>query len=176
MASVLTRIDEGTAKAQQTASPFLSGIHRPMEEELTLTELEVRGTIPHALRGRYLRTGPNPIAADPASYHWFTDDGMVHGLAIRDGKAIWYRNRWIGSRSNAVARGTAPAPGPRHGPSDTVNTNIVDLGGRVFAVVEGGSYPVELSETLDGQRYTDFGGSLAGSFTPHPHRDPLTGD
>ncbi len=177
MASVLTRIDDdGTAEGQPTAHPFLSGIHQPMEKELTLTELEVRGIIPEALRGRYLRTGPNPVAADPASYHWFTGDGMVHGLAIHDGKALWYRNRWIGSRTTAAARCTTPAPGPRHGHSDTVNTNVVDLGGRVFAVVEGGSYPVELSETLDEQRYDDFGGSLVGSFTAHPHRDPLTGE
>jgi carotenoid cleavage dioxygenase len=147
-----------------------------MEQELTLTELKVRGTIPPALYGRYLRTGPNPIAPNPASYHWFTGDGMVHGLAIRDGKALWYRNRWIRSHCNAAARGMPPAPGPRHGPSDTVNTNVVDLAGRVFAVVEGGSYPVELSETLDEQHYDDFGGSLAGSFTAHPHRDPLTGE
>lgn len=88
MASVLTRINEGTGEAKQVAHPFLWGIHRPMEDELTLTELEVRGAIPQALRGRYLRTGPNPVAADSASYHWFTGDGMVHGLAIRDGKAL----------------------------------------------------------------------------------------
>ncbi|WP_380787762.1 carotenoid oxygenase family protein [Sphingomonas sp. R86521] len=177
MASVLVRIDDEEGdEAQRTTHRFLSGIHRPLTEELTLTELKVRGTIPPALSGRYLRTGPNPVAPDPASYHWFTGDGMVHGLAIRDGKALWYRNRWIGSRRNAAARGVAPAPGPRRGSSDTVNTNVVDLGGRVFAVVEGGSYPVELSETLDDQRYDDFGGSLTGSFTAHPHRDPLTGE
>ena len=177
MASGLARMDDDEVRdRQRTAHHFLTGIHRPMKQELTLTELEVRGTIPPALCGRYLRTGPNPLAPDPASYHWFTGDGMVHGLAIRDGKALWYRNRWIGSHANAAARGTTPAPGPRHGSSDTVNTNVVDLAGRVFAVVEGGSYPVELSETLDEQRYDDFGGSLAGSFTAHPHRDPLTGE
>jgi carotenoid cleavage dioxygenase-like enzyme len=177
MASVLATIDDGEVEeGQRTAHRFLTGIHRPMEQELTLTELEVRGTIPPALCDRYLRTGPNPIAPDPASYHWFTGDGMVHGLAIRDGKVLWYRNRWIGSHANAAARGMPPAPGPRHGPSDTVNTNVVDLAGRVFAVVEGGSYPVALSETLDEQHYDDFGGSLAGSFTAHPHRDPLTGE
>lgn len=177
MASVSSRKDQGEIRASQLAGHrFLTGIHRPMEQELTLTELEVCGTIPAALSGRYLRAGPNPVAPDPTSYHWFTGDGMVHGLSIRDGKALWYRNRWIGSHANAAARGTAPAPGPRRGPNDTVNTNVVDLAGRVFAVVEGGSYPVELSETLDEQRYDDFGGSLAGSFTAHPHQDPLTGE
>ncbi len=156
-------------------NPFLSGIHAPMTEEVTLTELAVRGTIPAGLDGRYLRIGPNPVAADPAAYHWFLGDGMVHGLAIADGKALWYRNRWIRSEAVAAARHVAPAPGPRHA-FDTVNTNVVAIDGRTFALVEAGSYPVELDETLDGQVYNPFDGTLKGSFTAHPHRDPKTGE
>jgi carotenoid cleavage dioxygenase len=146
-----------------------------MTEELTLSELEVAGEIPAALDGRYLRIGPNPIHADPASYHWFMGDGMVHGLRISGGRALWYRNRWIRSNEVAAALGCEPAPGPRH-EFDTVNTNVVAVGGRTFALVEAGSYPVELSETLDGQVYNPFDGTLAGSFSAHPHRDPLTGE
>ena len=156
--------------------PFLSGIHRPMTEELTLTELAVTGELPPALDGRYLRIGPNPVAADPASYHWFMGDGMVHALRIKDGRALWYRNRWIRSNAVAAARGGAPAPGPRHGGFDTVNTNVVDVAGRTFALVEAGSYPVELSDALDEQVYNPFDATLAGSFTAHPHLDPLTGE
>ena len=43
-------------------------------------------------------------------------------------------------------------------------------------MVEAGSFPVELSETLAAQRYNPFDGTLDGSFTGHPHRDPLTGE
>ncbi len=156
--------------------PFLHGIHKPMAEELTLNDLPVVGTIPAALNGRYLRIGPNPVVPDPAGYHWFTGDGMVHGLAIKDGKAIWYRNRWIRSHKVATALGKTAAPGPRHGGFDTVNTNVVDIAHRTFALVEAGSYPVELSETLDRQTYNPFDGTLKGSFTAHPHLDPLTGE
>ena len=156
--------------------PFLSGIHTPMAEEKTLTELAVTGEIPLALDGRYLRIGPNPVAPDPAGYHWFTGDGMVHGIALKDGRALWYRNRWIRSNTASKALGTAPAPGPRHGHGDTVNTNVMAIGGRVWALVEAGSYPVELGETLDEQTYNPFDGTLAGSFTAHPHQDPLTGE
>src|SRR3546814_6201655 len=42
------------------AHPYLTGIHKPMEEELTLEALAVDGEIPAALSGRYLRNGPNP--------------------------------------------------------------------------------------------------------------------
>jgi 8'-apo-carotenoid 13,14-cleaving dioxygenase len=155
--------------------PFLSGIHAPMREELEIEDLPVTGTIPPALNGRYLRIGPNPVKPDPAGYHWFIGDGMVHGLRISQGRALWYKNRWI--RSNAVAKalGKEPAPGPRHS-FDTVNTNVVGIGGRTFALVEAGSYPVELSDDLEGQAYNPFDGTLSGSFTAHPHLDPLTGE
>ncbi len=155
--------------------PFLTGIHTPMDQELYLTDLRVTGEIPPGLNGRYLRIGPNPVTADPASYHWFIGDGMVHGLAINAGQAQWYRNRWIRSNEVARARGTQPAPGPRHD-FDTVNTNIVAIGDRAFALIEAGSYPVEIGATLDDQRYNPFDGTLAGSFTAHPHRDPKTGE
>ncbi|MGH6616067.1 carotenoid oxygenase family protein [Sphingomonas sp.] len=156
--------------------PFLTGIHQPMAAELTLEDLPVTGTIPAVLDGRYLRIGPNPVAPDPAGYHWFTGDGMVHGVAIRQGKALWYRNRWIRSRRVADTLGGRPAPGPRHGGFDTVNTNVLAVAGRTFALVEAGSYPVELSDTLDEQTYNPFDDTLSGSFTAHPHRDPLTGE
>jgi carotenoid cleavage dioxygenase len=156
-------------------NPFLTGIHEPMTSELTLTELDVTGTIPAGLEGRYLRIGPNPVAADPASYHWFIGDGMVHGLALSGGRALWYRNRWIRSNAVARARGVEPAPGPRHD-FDTVNTNIVAIGGRTLALVEAGSYPVKLDEMLGRQLYDNFGGTLKGSFSAHPHRDPRTGE
>lgn len=160
----------------RTESPFLVGIHAPMRSELTLHDLDVTGSIPTGLDGRYLKMGANPVAPASAGHHWFLGDGMVHGLAIEGGRAAWYRNRWIGSRTAAAALGRTAAPGPRRGRSDTVNTNVVAIGGRAFALVEAGSFPVELSETLDGQCYSAFQGTLEGSFTGHPHRDPLTGE
>ena len=160
----------------KSENPFLVGIHAPMPAELTLHDLPVTGSIPPALNGRYLKMGANPVSPDPAGHHWFLGDGMVHGLALREGRAPWYRNRWIGSRLAAAALGRPAAPGPRRGRNDTVNTNVVEIGGSAFALVEAGSFPVELSETLDEQAYNPFGGTLAGSFTGHPHRDPLTGE
>ncbi len=160
----------------RTGTPYVVGIHRPMQSELTLEHLPVTGSIPAGLNGRYLKMGANPVNPDAAGHHWFLGDGMVHGIAIRDGRVLWYRNRWIRSRLAAAALGRAAAPGPRRGRNDTVNTNVVDIGGRVFAVVEAGSFPVELSATLEEQCYNPFDGTLGGSFTGHPHRDPVTGE
>ncbi|GAB6844445.1 carotenoid cleavage dioxygenase [Methylorubrum rhodinum] len=157
-------------------SPFTVGIHAPMREELTLTDLTVTGSIPAGLDGRYLKMGANPVRPAARAHEWFLGDGMVHGLALTDGRARWYRNRWIGSRLAAAALGRPAAPGPRRGRNDTVNTNVVEIGGRAFAVVEAGSFPVALSETLEAQNYNPFDGTLAGSFSGHPHRDPLTAE
>lgn len=155
---------------------FLSGIHAPLHEELTLTDLRVTGTIPPELSGRYVRIGPNPFKPDPRGYHWFIGDGMVHGLRLKDGKAEWYRNRYIRSKKLESEGGLKAAPGPRRGPFDTVNTNVARIAGKTMALVEAGSYPVELSDELESVAYSDFGGGLKGPFTAHPHEDPLTGE
>lgn len=155
--------------------PLLTGIHQPMAAELTLEDLEVDGVIPSELDGRYVRIGPNPAAPDPRSYHFFTGDGMLHGVRIRDGRALWYRNRWIRSEEVAKAKDLPAAPGPRHA-FDTVNTSVLDHAGSGWALVEAGSTPVRFDEHLEAQRYDDFGGTLPGSFTAHPRRDPATGE
>lgn len=155
--------------------PFLTGIHEPMQAELTIEDLPVTGTIPAQLDGRYLRIGPNPVNPEAAGHHWFIGDGMVHGLRLQDGKALWYRNRW--TRSGDVSRqlGEAPIPSPR-GDTTTVNTNVMQIAGRTFALVEAGTAPIELGETLESLAYNPFDGTLKGPFTAHPHLDPLTGE
>jgi 8'-apo-carotenoid 13,14-cleaving dioxygenase len=157
--------------------PYLTGIYEPIQRELVIEDLTVAGAIPPELDGRYLRIGPNPIRADPRSYHWFIGDGMVHGVRIQGGRARWYRNRWIRS-SKAVGKmlEVPAAPGPRHGSSDTVNTNVIGHAGAAWALIEAGSTPVRLNATLEAQTYDDFGGTLKGAFTAHPRRDPVTGE
>lgn len=155
--------------------PLLTGVHEPITEELTLFDLEVVGTLPSALDGRYVRIGPNAADPDPRTYHFFVGDGMLHGVRIRNGRAEWYRNRWIRSEAVAEALGEPPAPGPRH-VFDTVNTSVLDHAGSGWALVEAGSTPVRFDEELGRQRYDDFAGTLPGSFTAHPRRDPATGE
>jgi carotenoid cleavage dioxygenase len=66
-----------------------------------------------------VRNGPNPVVApDPASYDWFVGDGMVHGVRLEEGRARWYRNRWVRSRLVARALGEQPRSGPVHADMD----------------------------------------------------------
>ena len=135
-------------------SPWLTGNYAPVTEEVTAADLPVTGTIPDGLDGRYVRNGPNPRGeADPATYHWFTGEGMVHGLRLRDGRADWFRNRWVGP-----------------------NTNVISQGGRTWALVESGPVPVELTDELDPIAVNGFDGTLEDGYTAHPKRDPHTGE
>jgi carotenoid cleavage dioxygenase-like enzyme len=158
-------------------SPWLSGLNAPITEEVTALDLEIEGSLPVELEGRYVRNGPNPVGpVDPATYHWFTGDGMVHGVRLRGGRAEWYRARWVRSNAVSEALGEAPKPGERHGGMDTVNTNVIGLAGHTCALVEAGARPVELSYELDTIAHTDFAGTLPNGFTAHPKVDPVTGD
>lgn len=164
-------------KRRKDAHPYLTGIHAPMQEELTLTELAVDGAIPAALDGRYLRIGPNPVTPpNPATYHWFVGDGMAHGLRLKDGKALWYRNRWIRSGDVSKALGEEPVPARGGRERGNANTNILGIGGRTWALVEAGNSPVELSDELDTIAINPFDETLDGPFSAHPHRDPETGE
>ncbi|MFV0306704.1 MAG: carotenoid oxygenase family protein [Desertimonas sp.] len=165
------------ATAAAPSPRWATGAYAPVTEELTARDLTVIGRLPAELDGRYLRNGPNPIGPiDPHTGHWFTGDGMVHGIRLRDGRAEWYRNRWIRSNAVSEALGEPPAPGERHGGLDTANTNVIGLAGRTFALVEAGARPVELTEDLTTVGHSDLGGTLPHGYSAHPKRDPATGD
>jgi carotenoid cleavage dioxygenase len=155
---------------------FLDGPFAPVREEVTALDLPVTGTIPPELVGRLARIGPNPVTPpDPASHHWFVGTGMVHGVRLRDGRAEWYRNRYVRDGDAAGALGLPPLPGDR--PDDgVVNTHVVGIGGRTFALVEAGSRPIELSDDLESLARCDFDGTLDGGFSAHTKRDPATGE
>ncbi len=157
---------------------YLEGNFAPVTDEVTLTDLPVTGTIPTELTGRYLRNGPNPVTPpDPDAYHWFVGDGMVHGLRLDEGRASWYRNRWVRSAVVADALGEPHHPGPVHADMDFgPNTNVIGHAGKVLAIVEAGSRPYELTDELDTVGPTDLGGTLQGGYTAHPKRDPRTGE
>jgi len=181
--SVSERVATWTSRLMQMRVPyspvneFLEGPYAPVHEERTETALRVTGELPVELNGLYARIGPNPIGVpNPAVYHWFLGDGMVHGLRLREGRALWYRNRWVGTTPVNKALGRLDAPGPRRGVIDTVNTNIVGCGGRLWALVEAGPVPVEMNAELETVRHAYFDSTLARAYSAHPHVDPVTGD
>jgi len=166
-----------TATVEETRNRYLRGGFAPVHEEVTAFDLPVIGRIPAELNGRYLRNGPNPVWADAARYHWFLGDGMVHGVRLRDGRAEWYRNRFV--RQTAVTRmlGEPPRRAAVYAGVDVpANTHVIGYSGKTLALVEGGTLPYELSYELETIGTHDFAGTLPGGFTAHPKLDPVTGE
>lgn len=159
-------------------SRYVSGAYAPVNSEITLSELPVTGRIPEHLDGRYLRIGPNPVTDPGPDYHWFLGDGMVHGLRLRDGRAEWYRNRFVRSPKVAAVLGEPPprSARPHAGMDYAPNTNIVGHADRTLALVEGGPRPYELTEDLDTIGPCDFAGTLRGGYSAHPIIDPDSGE
>ncbi|MFN5650436.1 MAG: carotenoid oxygenase family protein, partial [Actinomycetes bacterium] len=160
-------------------NPFLRGNLAPVDVETTAFDLRVTGTLPAEFDGRYLRNGPNPLGpVNEAKYHWFSGHGMVHGIRIRDGRAEWYRNRWV--RNNDVADLLGEPRPESDWPADhqqfAANTNVIGHAGKTYAIVEAGAPPIELSHDLDTVRISSFGGTLPHAFSAHPKRDPRTGE
>ncbi|MDT3396180.1 carotenoid oxygenase family protein [Streptomyces sp. B1866] len=157
--------------AGRDARPFLRGAFAPVTEEVTAFDLPVTGRIPRELNGRYLRTGPNVLGLeDPRAHHWMLGDGMVHGVRLREGRAEWYRNRWV--RSAGVARKLGePYPGPVPENDFACNTHVIGHRGRILALQESGPLPYELDGELDTVGPYDFRGTLEGAYTAHTKYD-----
>jgi len=166
---------KGAVMEALDASPYVAGNFAPVTDERTITHLNVIGTIPDELEGRLLRNGPNPIRdVDMQNHHWFLGDGMVHGIRLRDGRAEWYRNRFVGSERTQELLSKA-GQGELIGQSGP-NTNVIGHAGKTYAIVEAGTKPVELTYELETVRTNGFNDSLLNGYSAHPKYDPLTGE
>ena len=124
---------------------YLEGNFGPVREEVTVTELPVTGTLPDQLDGRYLRIGPNPVNDRvPATYHWFTGYGMVHGVRLREGRAEWYRNRYVRSRTSR-RRSASRRGRDRHTRAWTSCEHECDRAGRTHVRDRRGRRPARTS-------------------------------
>ena len=161
-------------------NPYLIGNFAPVEDELTVTDLRVTGEIPRELNGRLLRIGPNPVGSpDPDTHHWFLGSGMVHGLRLEDGKARWYKSRYVRDDMVAAEKGWPPVSGPTNELTlggGLANTNILSHAGKTLALVEAGNLPVELDYDLETVARTNFEGTLPGGLSAHPRLDPDSGE
>ena len=177
VASILAM--KNTSTLRTSSNPFLAGNLAPVDVETTAFDLRVTGKLPGELTGRYLRNGPNPIGeVNPDSYHWFLGSGMVHGIRINDGKAEWYRNRWVRDRNVAKSLGeqAPPSDWPADHAQFASNTNVIGHAGATWALVEGGSPPIEMNYELETVRVSNFANTLPQAFSAHPKRDPRTGE
>ncbi|WP_328387499.1 carotenoid oxygenase family protein [Nocardia sp. NBC_00416] len=160
--------------SDSATAPWLTGLFAPVPDEIDAYDLPVEGTLPPELTGRYFRNGPNPELGG-ASAHWFIGDGMVHGVRLREGRAEWYRNRWVRTTRFTEGASLRREDGTVDRAAVSANTHVIAHADRIMALVESG-FPHELTPELDTVGPRDFGGRLTTAMTAHPKRDPRTGE
>lgn len=101
----------GPASAQARNHYANEGNIAPISAEFTETDSEVIGKIPVELSSRYVGNGPNPVTpVDSRAHHWLSEHGMVHGVRLGEGRACWYRNRWVQDLLIDLVTVTTPKP------------------------------------------------------------------
>ena len=138
---------------------YLQGNYAPVKNLISETGLKVTGQIPKDLSGLFVRNGPNPMSSvNEKKHHWFLGEGMLHGIRLDSGNALWYKNKLVnGNDSNA-------------------NTSVISHAGKMYAIVEAGGYPVEIDQDLNSLNSKPFYGDRNSGFTAHPKIDPDTNE
>lgn len=155
---------------------WLQNNFAPVDDEIEVFNLPVRGAIPPELNGLYVRNGSNPKTH--RSPHWFLGDGMVHGIRLEGGRAVSYRNRFVRTRlweagltlDESIQQGLFPGGANTQG-----NVSCVYHAGKLLVSGEiGHAYQLDPNDLSTIGAY-NFGGRLNTSFTAHPKIDPATG-
>lgn len=146
----------------------------------------IAGKAPEGLSGALYRNGPAQMQyGDAFASHWFDGDGMVHRIAIADGKAT-HAGRFVETNKRKVEQAAqkflAPGFGTEADPSFAVsgaddinaaNTSVLMSGGEVLALWEGGSAFRLDPVTLETRGPKTWRPDLKGMpFLAHPKREP----
>ena len=98
----------------------LEGNSAPVDDERDCVPTHVVGEVPAALRGTFVRNGPNPHTG--WSPHLYAGDGMLHAVTFGDDGVLTYRNRWV--RTPLWAERSFARDGRDH-TRTTANTHVV---------------------------------------------------
>jgi carotenoid cleavage dioxygenase len=100
---------------------------------------------------------------------------MLHGVALRDRKACWYRNRYVRTKQLSGEGTFVDDQGHVDHTVGSANTHVISHAGRILALVEG-SFPYEVTPELETRGWYDFDGRLRTAMTAHPKLDPVSGE
>ena len=175
-----------TAHALDALTPYVKGLYAPVGQEITSGDLTIIGRLPSDLNGMFVHNGANPrFINTSAGYSWFDGDGMVQGIQLDDGDAV-FRSRWVKTAGLAedIAAGQATYIGSNAKPGirgkrhkNVANTDLVYHSGRLLALWWEGGEPYELSlPELDTVGAFTYGGTLNAGMTSHAKVDPKSGE
>ena len=157
------------SKVDETAW-HLQGNWAPVKDEITVSDLEVKGEVPKEINGLYVRNGMNPRSG--YSDHWFFGNGMLHGFNFENGK-VSYKNRYVRTPYYEKDLDIIGSFGDLS--ASPANTHIIKHADRLLALEEA-HLPWEVDEDLVTKGAYDFSGKLKGAMTAHPRVCPKTGE
>lgn len=176
------------------AAPTPGNWHRcfaDLTDEHGFADLEVEGRLPADLRGTVYRNSAARFHHPGGRFgHWFDGDGAVSAVRFADGGAqgavrlVQTEARAQEARTGKLSNGGFRTPTPsvlrqlyrvlrgRTVSRNPANTSVVCMGGRLFALCEGG-LPVEVDAAdLRTLGETDLDGVVPMMFSAHPRRVP----
>jgi all-trans-8'-apo-beta-carotenal 15,15'-oxygenase len=172
-------------EAQRAKTPWTLGFDG-LQADVEPMRLTLQGRLPHGLQGAFFRNGAARHQLGGQRYHhWFDGDGMVQKYQIGDG-AIVHRGRFVrtpkfiadsaAGRPVRQAFGTHPPGAERLASPDDINvanTSVVQHGGELMALWEGGSATRIDATTLETRGPKVWSPDHAGMpFSAHPKIEP----
>ena len=152
----------------------MTGHLAPVADEIDAVDLPVDGRAAARAHRPVPAQRPQPAAGRSRPRTGSPGHGMVHGIRLREGRAEWYRNRWV--RTKALRAQSMFGPDGRStAPSASPTPTSSPHAGRIMALVES-SFPHVLTPELGTVGPCDFGGRLTTAMTAHPKTDPTTGE
>ncbi len=173
---------EDSFDAALAADSRLLGWATPPVDDFEPRRLEIEGTWPADLRGKFRRIGPAAHSRHGLRYrHWFDGDGMIQEFRF-DGGEVSHRGRMLETPKLALedrhgerlfpAFATRPEGASavrRADDMNTANTALLDHRGELLALWEGGSASLIDRDSLSWQSFKSWGADLEGlPFTAHP--------
>jgi all-trans-8'-apo-beta-carotenal 15,15'-oxygenase len=172
----------GWLRAQVSAHPWLAGWKTFGRDSAGPTVATLEGRWPAELTGTLYRNGPGWFDRAGTRYtHWFDGDGLMRSWRIGGGQVVHgarmiatrkFRREQASGRFEMPAAGTRienPAPVRNNDDVNTANTAVVKIGGRVFALWEGGSAIEIDADTLATRGPQTWRDDLvAAPFSAHP--------
>ena len=153
--------------------------------DLRCDSLTITGRWPAELLGRFYRNGPALFERGGQRYqHWFDGDGMVQQFSFNGGK-VAHRGalvrthkllteqkagKFVYSAFGSHIQSDLPLQGPDS--LNPANTSVIEHGGRLMALWEGGSaYELNASDLSTRGPVTWKAGLEQVPFSAHPKRD-----
>ncbi|XP_063063493.1 beta-carotene oxygenase 2b [Engraulis encrasicolus] len=176
--------------------PCIEKIVRSVEDHPEPLQTVIRGTIPHWIKGSFLRNGPGKFEIGKHQLnHWFDGMALLHQFKIEDGQ-VTYKSKFLSSdcyKSNTendrimvTEFGTAAVPDPCKNffkrflsrfempkPTDNGNVSFVQYKGDYYVSTETNFMHKVNPETLEASEKVDWSKFIAvNGATAHPHTDP----